>query len=116
MSLKQANDRTFGTFATSQSHIGKVLSIFVEDNNEDCVKVLDLLKGLGAAISVVRVNKKDSPQLIRHYRIVQFPTLILFKKGKAVSRIDGIPISELQVNTFTKELKEPKPQILITNG
>lgn len=114
MSTKIANDRTFGVFVSNHSHIGKVLVVFYENDNPDCEKLFEMIAGLSTVYSVVKVNKNDSTKMVRFFRVETYPTLILFKKGKPVSRIDGLPVSDVQVVNFTNEAIQPKPQVLKT--
>ena len=45
---------------------------------------------LQGKIKIVKIDTDKYPQLASQYRIEALPTLVLFKKGEAVERIEGL--------------------------
>ncbi len=47
-------------------------------------------------IQVVKINTDNYPQLASQYQVHALPTLVLFKNGQAVDRIEGVvPVEQL---------------------
>lgn len=47
-------------------------------------------------IQVVKINTDNYPQLASQYQVHALPTLVLFKNGQAVDRIEGVmPLEQL---------------------
>ena len=46
---------------------------------------------LGEAVRVVKIDTEKYPALASQHNISALPTLVLFKNGKAVDRIEGLP-------------------------
>jgi len=54
-------------------------------------QVLDQVKGqLGDEVAVVKIDTEKYPQIATQWQIHALPTLILFKEGQPVDRIEGV--------------------------
>lgn len=49
---------------------------------------------MGKAIQVVKIDSDKYPQLASEYQVEALPTLILFKQGKPVDKIEGVMKAE----------------------
>ncbi|MBP0014054.1 MAG: thioredoxin [Roseofilum sp. SBFL] len=45
---------------------------------------------MGQALQVVKIDSDKYPQLASEYQVEALPTLILFKQGKPVDKIEGV--------------------------
>jgi thioredoxin-like negative regulator of GroEL len=45
-------------------------------------------------VSIVKINTEKYPALASKYQINALPTLVLFKGGKPVDRVEGLPTAE----------------------
>ncbi len=58
-----------------------------------CRAVKPILEKLAAAyagkVSFIQVNADDSPELVRQFRVMGIPTLLVFQDGAVASRITG---------------------------
>ncbi|HBQ99179.1 MULTISPECIES: thioredoxin [unclassified Roseofilum] len=45
---------------------------------------------MGQALQVVKIDSDKYPQLASEYQVEALPTLILFKQGKTVDKIEGV--------------------------
>lgn len=67
-------------------------------------RILEEVNGrLKQRLKVVKINTDNYPQLASQYRVQALPTLVLFKQGQPVDRIEGVMNSEqmiqrLQIN------------------
>ncbi|RMH76417.1 MAG: thiol reductase thioredoxin [Calditrichaeota bacterium] len=70
-----------------------VLAVFVAEWSTASKKQLADLAPLAAAhadrLKVVEIDIDDNPTIVSRYRILQAPTLLLFKNGLEVARLTG---------------------------
>ncbi len=53
--------------------------------------ILEEVKGqLGDRLKVVKIDSDKYPELATEYQVYALPTLILFKQGKQVEKIEGV--------------------------
>ncbi len=50
----------------------------------------DLAQEQGASAVIAKVNIDDAPQLAQRFNVTAVPTLVIFKDGKPVERIQGV--------------------------
>ena len=50
----------------------------------------DVLKEVGDAVTIIKVDVDKSPQAASKYQVQGVPTLIIFKNGKALWRQSGV--------------------------
>lgn len=54
-------------------------------------RILEEVKGqLGDRLKIVKIDSDKYPDLAKEYQIYALPTLILFKQGKQVEKIEGV--------------------------
>lgn len=57
--------------------------------------ILEELKGqMGDRLKVVKIDSDKYPELATEYQVNALPTLILFKQGKQVDKIEGVLSTE----------------------
>jgi len=63
-----------------------------------CQMMVPILEQVGAqmkhSVQVVKINTERYPQLASQYQIHALPTLVLFKQGQIVDRIEGVLSAE----------------------
>lgn len=50
----------------------------------------DVAKGLPDDFIIAQVNFDKFPELVKHYEVQGYPTMILFKEGKEAERMQGL--------------------------
>lgn len=72
-----------------------VLAAFLSKDCRQCATATDTLQMLATAyrdrLAVVRIELKDSPALMRHFRVLSVPALFLFKGGEVLYEFTGQP-------------------------
>jgi thioredoxin len=51
----------------------------------------DIKASFGEKLTVVKVDTDKYPQLASRFNVAGLPTLLLFKKGEIVDRLEGLP-------------------------
>lgn len=88
--LKEVNAAEFQELATE----GLVLADFYSTTCGPC-KMLgfvlkDVEKELGDAVKILKVDFDQNKELTEQYGVAGYPTLVLLKDGKEVSRLQGL--------------------------
>jgi thioredoxin len=64
--------------------------------------ILDQVQGLlRGKLQIVKIDTDRYPDLASHYEIHALPTMVLFKKGQPVERIEGVMPPEQLVERLT---------------
>ena len=50
----------------------------------------DIDKTFGEKVNIIKVDFEENPDLIEEHRVEGYPTLVMFKDGKEVSRKSGL--------------------------
>lgn len=54
-------------------------------------KILDDVKSrIGQQVQIVKINTENYPDLASRYQVYALPTLVLFRNGQPVDRIEGV--------------------------
>lgn len=54
----------------------------------------ELSTSMSDKLKVVKINTETYPNIATKYKIEALPTMVLFKNGKPVDRIEGLPQQE----------------------
>ncbi|MEM8543117.1 MAG: thioredoxin [Cyanobacteria bacterium P01_H01_bin.119] len=60
---------------------------------------------LKGKIKVIKIDTERYPTLASRHKIEAFPTLILFKQGQPVDRIQGVQTAEYMVQRLTRFIR-----------
>jgi thioredoxin 1 len=84
----------------SKVNDGIVVVDFFADWCMPCLMMAPVIEDLSKkfkGINFVKVNVDDNSELSKKYKVMSIPTLIIFKEGKEVERINGaIPSEQLE--------------------
>ncbi|KAI8121191.1 hypothetical protein FF38_00868 [Lucilia cuprina] len=73
--------------------------LFSADWAEQCKQVQDVLedltKLLGDKLAFIKITAEDFPEIAMKHQIDAVPTVIIFAKGTAIDRVDGVDIASL---------------------
>lgn len=73
---------------------GSVLVDFYSKTCGPCKMLSFILNGIdkiyGEKLNIIKVDFEENPDLIEEYKIEGYPTLVMFKDGKEVSRKAGL--------------------------
>lgn len=92
--------KTFYKFTYICRNEKLTLALFSADWAEQCKQVLDAMKELSkqsnsSNIQLINVPAEDLSDISMKHQIESVPTVIFFKNGSAVDRIDGVNIPAL---------------------
>ncbi len=83
-----------------------VLVDFYADWCGPCKMMAPILEQVNAQLQgrlrIVKIDTEKYPELASHYQIEALPTLVLFKQGKPVDRIEGV----LQAQQLVQHLQK----------
>jgi len=95
MVLKVSNESDYKSMLASEK---MAVAHFWADFAEECKSVTEVLNDLEKEISnvcIYSIEAEKLPEISMKHEIVAVPTVILFKGGKAVDRVDGMNAAEI---------------------
>jgi len=95
MVLKVSNESDYKSMLASEK---MTVAHFWADFAEECKSVTEVLNDLEKEISnvcIYSIEAEKLPEISMKHEIVAVPTVILFKGGKAVDRVDGMNAAEI---------------------
>lgn len=95
--IKELNDNNFNELIQNNLAL-----VFFCTECGPCKKMLEVLEKTNELI--IKVNTDDSIELASIYKVVEVPTIILFKYGEIVDKLVGFH-SEEEINSFIKNIK-----------
>ncbi|TVY11482.1 thioredoxin [Paenibacillus cremeus] len=105
MSIRQVSETDF----SSAIHAKKLVLVeFGAPWCPPCNTLLPILEKLEpelkGAVSIVKVNADDCPDIAAQYGILSMPTVILFKSGQPVDKLVGLRPKDVYKNLVAKHL------------
>lgn len=111
MVLKVDNESDYKSMLASQK---MAVAHFWADFAEECKSVTEVLNELEKELSnvcIYTIEAEKLPEISMKHEIVAVPTVILFKGGKAVDRVDGMNAAEI-----SKKVKDHASTSIASNG
>ena len=94
----ELTDRTFGQAVRSR------IPVLIDFWGDDCVPckmmepIIDKIKSkYQGKLMVVKANIKNCEKVVKQYKVMSVPTLMLFKEGKPVEKVTGV-VREVALN------------------
>ncbi|MBF2003032.1 MAG: thioredoxin [Synechococcales cyanobacterium C42_A2020_086] len=104
-----ATKKQFGSFQDliSQSEVPLLVDFYAPWCGP-CQLMATILEQVNAKLKpqlrIVKINTENYPELASRYRVTALPTLVLFKQGKPVERIEGVMQAQQLIQRLQPQL------------
>lgn len=104
-----ATKKQFGSFQDliSQSDVPLLVDFYAPWCGP-CQLMATILEQVNAKLKpqlrIVKINTENYPELASRYRVTALPTLVLFKQGKPVERIEGVMQAQQLIQRLQPQL------------